>query len=536
MGDRDVGGLGEARFQGLCRAEGISAEKARIDETGWDFFVDVPCAKSVAHGDLPLDLQPSSFCALIQVKSTDRTDRRRGVKLSNWRRLTLNYPIPAFYLIFEFDGELVPQRAYLVHVGEKWTASVLKALRELDPAQPDVLHKEELTLTWSEEDRLASVDAPTIVAAIRKHVGTEPAAYGEQWRRWKRELGYGNHVYTLQMIAEAPEGESVVEMMVDFAIGLRKQLPARVESFQDIRFGIPKDRPIWEQKDPVIELPDLQPTGQAHLCFKTDRHPGWNEIAVDFYSPGSIFPFIKPKWWKIRLESKLFDVVLSLREENARARFSFDFASEPVELRELANACELLRMIDHGGDEAMEVRLRLQNGAALPIQWETNRASITQSSALSEISDAARAAWTLARSFDLDPQLTVELDELLDQVSELKGCERLLQASPQMSVRWEGELPKDFDDDEAVIGVPLVSGARLGGEFFIVSAAIFGRAAVEGLPGTEWSRLTVAEPAGHTHRLERVQLEDVPAIDVEAMTDQVIEWLRANDIKVVLNE
>ena len=72
----------------------------------------------------------------------------------------------------EYDGELEPQRAYAVHVDEKWIRVVLERERKIDTESVQHLHKKILLLTYSEADRI-----PALTAFDRK-VATDDADRG----------------------------------------------------------------------------------------------------------------------------------------------------------------------------------------------------------------------------------------------------------------------------------------------------------------------------------------------------------------------
>lgn len=108
---RDLGQMGESTFSLWCGQAGLIANGSQVDRTGWDFFVEFPFTGSTD----PIRLHDPAIECKIQVKATDKTDRKLPIKLSNLRRL-ITAPMPAFFVFIEFDGRNVAQRAFLVHV------------------------------------------------------------------------------------------------------------------------------------------------------------------------------------------------------------------------------------------------------------------------------------------------------------------------------------------------------------------------------------------------------------------------------------
>ena len=129
MGKRRVGKLGESTLYQWCAQVGITANKAIDDEQGWDYILEFPLGNSTTNIQIPLDRMPFPIKCLVQVKSTDGTDGKWSIKLSNWIHL-INNPLPTFFLVFEFDGADSCQRAFLVHIDKIYIEKVLKRLRE----------------------------------------------------------------------------------------------------------------------------------------------------------------------------------------------------------------------------------------------------------------------------------------------------------------------------------------------------------------------------------------------------------------------
>lgn len=125
---RDLGAVSESIVQKWAAEAGCVANKAMRDRTGWDFIFEVPPEPPLRA--TPLDRQRAETQCFIQVKASDNTSGRRSVRLSNWKRL-IQTPLPAFFLILEFDGKNDPQRAYLVHVWEGHIRRVTERLRRI---------------------------------------------------------------------------------------------------------------------------------------------------------------------------------------------------------------------------------------------------------------------------------------------------------------------------------------------------------------------------------------------------------------------
>jgi hypothetical protein len=105
--------MGEAVLRQWAGETGLVCNPVERDAAGWDFLLEFPLP---SPGELPLDKTPRPVQAFVQVKSTDTPGQRFNVKLDNWLRM-VRTPMPAFFLILEYDGASYPERAFLQHVG-----------------------------------------------------------------------------------------------------------------------------------------------------------------------------------------------------------------------------------------------------------------------------------------------------------------------------------------------------------------------------------------------------------------------------------
>ena len=96
---RDLGAMGENAFSLLCNSVGLIANGSKIDKTGWDFIVEFP--ENINNGILA-DMEPAPLECRIQVKSTDKKDRKVQINLKNMNRL-VKAPMPSFICLIEFQ-------------------------------------------------------------------------------------------------------------------------------------------------------------------------------------------------------------------------------------------------------------------------------------------------------------------------------------------------------------------------------------------------------------------------------------------------
>ncbi|MDN7131194.1 hypothetical protein JNO04_02390 [Halomonas sp. MC140] len=129
---RDLGLMGESTFSLWCADVGLIPNGSQIDKTGWDFFIEFPFSSRItAH-----EIHKSAFECKVQVKATDKTQRKLPITLSNLRRL-ITAQMPAFFVFIEFDGKDVAQRAFVVHVDDNLISKVLERLHQVDQSEID---------------------------------------------------------------------------------------------------------------------------------------------------------------------------------------------------------------------------------------------------------------------------------------------------------------------------------------------------------------------------------------------------------------
>jgi len=145
-GQRDVGTLGELKLEEWCAQIGITANRVQRDRTGWDNLLEFPLLPHIQPpSNIPLDICLQPLQCFVQVKSTDDRCGRWSVKMDNWTRF-IKSPIPAFFLVFEYDGKNLCQRAYLVHVDKIYIKKVLEKLRKISSKNKKLLHKKKITV------------------------------------------------------------------------------------------------------------------------------------------------------------------------------------------------------------------------------------------------------------------------------------------------------------------------------------------------------------------------------------------------------
>ena len=94
-------------------------------------------------------MQQAPLECKIQVKATDKQDRKLAIELSTLQRL-IKTQMPAFFCFIEFDRGNDPVSAFLVHIGKDLIEKTLQRLRKAEISdRRNKINKMTLTIHYS---------------------------------------------------------------------------------------------------------------------------------------------------------------------------------------------------------------------------------------------------------------------------------------------------------------------------------------------------------------------------------------------------
>jgi len=440
---RDVGEMGESAFRGWCSSGGITANKSRIDRTGWDFFVDFPFQPDDSQ---PKDMWPPPIECKIQVKSTDKREKKLQVKVSNLNR-SIRAQMPAFYCFIEFDGLENAQAAYLVHVGKDIIEKTLKRIRELEvKGKADQLNKRTITIHYGDDQKLDKLSGASIKSEIEKHVPHGMERYVEEKNKLLKTLGFdegaGQFTFTVS-------GEQPIEKMVDLTLGIREEVKvSRLVGYHK-RFSILSNEPFVDSKGGKISL-TTKPVRKATVTFKEyDFSPSISFDASLYLSP--FRQSIPKKYIKFRIEADFFDVTFEPYNGKAKISFSIDNNTE-YSLRNIKNMLKALTLFRKSKDGVI-FGTEPEELPPFSIKIKINE-DVADYSALYEISEEAGE---LCAFFELPEGTPVSVECLLRYGKNIKGFHRIIKSDPKLfKVDFEQEN-LEFEGYEKVACIFLVS-------------------------------------------------------------------------------
>jgi len=482
---RDLSEMGE-RTLGIWAAQvGISANKSDPDKTGWDFFLELPLVFDRSETiTLPLDKVARPIQCLVQVKSTDRQPRKCQIKLSNWVRL-VESPLPAFFLVLEFDGMDSCQRAYLVHVGEKYIRRVLKRLRELGCDRGPDLHKMTLQFVYSEDERLSSADGKGLQQAICRHVDSL-----EAYVAWKlevlRTVGYEDGKWEINLAGPPPLSEvDVQEYLIDFTLGLIPSIEAKHVEVRDVRFGIPSQEPTYiSTQGAVLEITNREPFGDGTILLTTPDSVKQLRLDTQVYLPQGIGFELDQEHFKVRFAAPFIDFIFwPFQAGKADFRYELPRASERYNLVQLQPVSELALLLYNASirNGRIEFEARIDSGPFCTGYIDVRG---TVSKQVADYANAIVCAWTVAKHFDIHHAVKLKPIELLQQ--ELRLIFMASVVSPtQPSARvlyWSSDDPSDGGKSACL---PYVTDAVIGQYRMAIAVAIIGQSEATGQTGQE---------------------------------------------------
>lgn len=314
---RDLGNMAESFFAAWCSSVGLIPNGSRIDRTGWDFFVEFPWDNDES---VPEDSVRSPIECKVQVKGTDRSDRKVPIRVANLHRLA-KAQMPAFFCLLEFEGKDEPQSAYLVHVGEYLIEKTLKRIRTLELEKEDKqFNTRKIIISFEDHERLNIPFGKSLKIAIENYVLGGMEKYITEKNLLLKTLGFEDGSYKISF---AMSGEGVIEQMVDASLGLQDKV--NVEDFvsYQTRFGIPAKEPVFSGEKGALSFGDIKPLTKAMVRFKEyASSPGILFEARLYVSP--LARVLPTKFGKMRLVSEFFQMVFEPFSKTIKYVFSLE--------------------------------------------------------------------------------------------------------------------------------------------------------------------------------------------------------------------
>lgn len=410
--------MGESTFSLWCGQAGLTANGSHLDRTGWDFFVEFPFAASTN----PTQLHDPAIECKIQVKATDKTDRKLPIKLSNLRRL-ITAPMPAFIIFIEFDGMTVAQRAFLVHIDESLISKTLKRIHELEHVDGVFDHnKRSLTIHYGPEHEISSVTGASLKRKIEEYVPSGMSVYVAKKSRHLASTGFENGF--AQITINTKGKENLIDL-IDVSLGLKQSV--RISKFEGFhtRFGIKSKSPMFDAGDGKLEMSELKPTATGIIRFREDRLSAGLAFPCKFYS-SPLNAIVPPELVKFRIEADGFDVSMNPFTGAAEYRINAG-AGMRFAINRLRDVIRLMHIITSSAKKIL-VDLTLDGMNALDLSL------IAQDKPFEyyKILKALDAATKICAYFELNEPIKVSLEEVADYADSIIQFYSVIESDPSL--------------------------------------------------------------------------------------------------------
>lgn len=435
----DIGRMGELDFNRWCCQVDLVANGSILDDkTGWDFFVEFP---RLSNEFIPQDMQPAPIECKVQVKATDKQNKKCQIEVSNLQRL-IKTQMPSFFCFIEYDGKNSAQSAYLVHVGKELIERTLKRIRKKDvEGKADKLNKTKITIRYSKEDKLDELTGQCLKAKIESYIPDGIEEYNKQKNQLLNSLGFedGLGITRFTLSVENPE------KIIDLYLGIIKSMNvSEFESYHN-RFGILSKEPFIKGTKGEISV-DVKSL-KALIIFQESKYSPEISFQSDFYSPPSSLKIPEEKI-KVRLKTEFFDLIVYPFNKNKRATFNF-LIDDKLEypLLNLNRFLKLLTLFRKNKDGIM-IRIQSEEDD-LPVfsgKIQVNGKMIDDYSNLYQISEEAM---TLCKDFSIIDKAMVSIESLINYSLSIRQLYEMGYGNNEI-IRIEVELEQSFKNNTSI--------------------------------------------------------------------------------------
>lgn len=530
---KDLGRMGELELERWAAQVELVPNKCGTDKTGWDFMVEFP----IRHFNLEqrLDLRPPVLECKIQVKAHDKPTSRQSIKLDNMMRLAMGV-CPAFVLSIEF-GDFDPQRAYLIHIDEEYIKRILERLYDASPGEDEnddgseseeiKLHKKTLDIVYKEEDLLTELNGRGLKEAIERHVSGHLHDYGGRKLKLIEEYGRENGKYFIGLNFET--GKDVEQQLVDFSVGLSKTLHPYSVSIKEQRFGkasnVPKD--VLTQVDFQFE-DGPKPTYQSQVT-----------LTIGDYTAVVPFDVFLPLWvtknvdiakekLKVRLANKFVQFVFGLAPGSTNLGYKVPSLEETHLLKDLHYLGMVLSAMNKSWESGEKVLLELANPTGKPQRFHFEGTTMTPE--LGVLARAIESAWFIAKTFDVQDNIEVSLEDLEKDAFALAELAAILQPGGPQGISLEVFIPKEEKEVPPTLALPCVTSLQLGNYSILIAYGIAGTAVFKE-EFEEENRYVLQDFRLH---LEQKNISKQPiSFDAEELTNKIKKAMDHDDLAFI---
>jgi len=457
---RDLGQLGENTFAMWCAQVGLSANPSAIDKTGWDYYVEFPISQNISTNEL----HKSAFECKVQVKATDKQDRKLSITVSNLRRLA-TAQMPSFYIFLEFNGENEVQNAFVLHIDNELVYKILKRVHEIEQSEPNKnLNKRKMTLHYNEKHKLNKLNGENLQETLLHYIGENYSDYITNKNNYLKECGfesgYGKVIFSI-------EGEEGIQQIIDASLGLKGEIDVENVTSVDQRFGIPSRKPSLALPKAKLSILNKN-VRKGKIRFKEDNLSRGLVFDINFYiAPFSFNEF--RKFSKFRIVGDFFDMTCEPYLKKVNYSFNLD-DDKRLELKKLKDAIALINLISKEGQKTL-IELEIENLEML----EFNLTSKFVERELSIFDELLEKALQICLHVKAYEAIYTSLKELNFYKQEIDQFYALIKKSDKSEFRVEFEVDSKFEFKFEDVSCISVIACRLGSHAIGVIFTLIGK-------------------------------------------------------------
>lgn len=459
MANPNIGRLGETTFRFWCDQAGLISNQSVVDATGWDFLVEFPAEQELLL--TPSKIHTPSHTCKVQVKATNGRDKKVRITLSNLKRLVTE-PLPTFLIYIEFDHKNTAQNAYLRHLDEELTKKVLKEVndRALD-GKGNSLNKSTMTITFNENDRLASLDGVALKTAIFGHIGDIYSSYIQKKLDFIKTVGFeeGQVQLTFQTY-----GLKDLNDLIDVSLGIKESAEiSNVKQFEK-RFGR-TSKSTKEAPTATLSIPQLIPSKTGVMRFKEDAYSPALEFEIDiFFSP--LTKFVEDDLKRFRISSPGIELVVSLF--TGAVNYSFNLNEILLPVQKFKDLLSLYKMMT-SSRKGVHFEFEIKNEP----KFEFALSPLAQDFPFALELKALESAMELINNFGTTETIEISFEELIKHSNSVIDLGNVV-CEPSAKLRTEFSVDSsDFDKQKPIAQIVGVS-ACIGKHMFGVMAVLQG--------------------------------------------------------------
>ena len=531
MAKRDLGKMGEHKVLHWLNEVGIIANKVSDDKGGWDIFIQYQ-SKTDSNKFAGFDIKPTMLSCVIQVKATDKSEGKiKGIKLSNWKRL-VESPLPAFFVVLEYRGQNEVQKAYTVHVGKELIAKTLERIYKLNEDELDNLHKKTMTLRYTNDDLLKVANGEHLKNSIFGYIKEDTFAYFKKKVEWFENVGYEEFPIKGKVTLPSMPYEDLMNVLVDFSIGVMDEL--RIDSLyaEKVRFGIPipltQDHPL---RKGVMKIENLLPTGKAEIQIVNAKN---NDLLLkelfSYYSPGSIFPFIPFECWKMRFSSDWCTIISYPKNQKINLKIKLFESDKRNSLHQMTKAVRFIRQGILKEEVQMDMYV-IQDGKSFevgslgtpdfpPINLDIKKILLT-----------IENAWIVFRKFEPFDDIKISLNELIQQENILFLMKSLINNDIFKGATYIIEDEKQIISDLTTVAFMFGISVIFGEDVFFMTGCLVGAGKVRNQDSEKM--IEIENGQGRCIKTWRIPKTRIRKFSIKMALDESYNLLLKEGIKTV---